>query len=322
MRRDPTSVHAVLGMMLALWTTAIATAQLPGFNTPSGGPKEKTGSELVRLDAFAVDDAVLAPGTTLLAVRFRIDPKWHIYWKNPGESGTEPVIRISGPEGMEVGSTLWPRPVVFRSEWETTYGYADEATLVVPVTFKQPLEGAVTLTVEADWLVCKELCLFGSGRTTLELRAESEISADGRHAAAMSVARARMPRDLATVPDARIELSTAAAGSPRTLTLQGPAGRSSVATFVPDLTPGVEVGGGLPVVATVVDGRFALTLPLEIEPANAIDGRLEVAGVVLLGNRPEDPAFQVRLPLESPRASPANSEIQVQDPASGATGPG
>ena len=127
----------LIGLLAVLLGPSVAVAQFPGRTVPA---KEKTGSELVTLDASAVADAIRAPGTTMVAVRFRIEPKWHIYWKNPGESGTPPEIRITGPEGLVAGPILWPRPVVFRNQWETTYGYADEATLLVPVRIDRALD--------------------------------------------------------------------------------------------------------------------------------------------------------------------------------------
>ena len=314
--RPRTCVRAgLIGLLAVLLGPSVAVAQFPGRTVPA---KEKTGSELVTLDASAVADAIRAPGTTMVAVRFRIEPKWHIYWKNPGESGTPPEIRITGPEGLVAGPILWPRPVVFRNQWETTYGYADEATLLVPVRIDRALDRPVVLTVEAEWLVCKEVCLFGSGRTTLELAPRDTPITEGAHAKAFAAARARLPRDLAAVPGAQVRLSTPEGDEPPILTLIGPMGDATEATFVPDLTPGVEVGGGLPVAATVADGTFTFELPLDVDPTNALDGRLDVAGVVLLGDRPTDPSFQIRMPLESPGGTTANPDAPVRNPASGA----
>lgn len=315
--RPRTCIRAgLIGLLAVLFIPSVAVAQFPGRGVAA---KEKTGSELVKLDAYAVADEIRAPGKTMLAVRFRIEPKWHIYWKNPGESGTRPEIRITGPEGLSVGTILWPRPVVFKTAWETTYGYANDATLLVPVELDRSADQPIVLTVEAEWLVCKEMCLFGSGRTTLELAPRDAPITEGAHAKAFAAARARLPRDLAAVPGAQVRLSTPEGDEPPILTLIGPMGDATEATFVPDLTPGVEVGGGLPVAATIADGTFTLDLPLDIEPANSLDGRLAVAGVVLLGNRATDPSFEIRMPLESPGATGANPDTPVKKPSSGAS---
>ena len=125
---------------------------------------------LVRIDAV-FPTAKIAPGRTeLLGVRFRIAPKWHIYWRNPGESGSEPRITLELPKGFKAGPVVWPRPVIHASEWETTFGYDGEAMLFVPITAPPEIEATtVRIGIEAEWLVCKEVCLMGSGKTSLEL---------------------------------------------------------------------------------------------------------------------------------------------------------
>ena len=62
---------------------------------------------LVRIDAVFPGDKIVPGRTTLLGIRFRIAPKWHIYWRNPGESGSEPRITIRLPEGFKAGPVIW-----------------------------------------------------------------------------------------------------------------------------------------------------------------------------------------------------------------------
>src|ERR1700755_1591095 len=46
----------------------------------------------------------------LVGVRFKIDSDWHIYWKNPGDSGIPPKITWNLPPGFTVGDLQWPVP--------------------------------------------------------------------------------------------------------------------------------------------------------------------------------------------------------------------
>ena len=70
----------LLGLILALSVPsghAVAQETL-------GGPKRtvRIEAELVPMSAWA------APGsTTVVAVRQAIEPGWHTYWRNPGDSG-------------------------------------------------------------------------------------------------------------------------------------------------------------------------------------------------------------------------------------------
>jgi DsbC/DsbD-like thiol-disulfide interchange protein len=44
-------------------------------------------------------------------VRFRLDPGWHVYWRNPGDSGGPPRVRWTRlPPGWSAGEIEWPAP--------------------------------------------------------------------------------------------------------------------------------------------------------------------------------------------------------------------
>src|SRR6266513_2020688 len=45
-----------------------------------------------------------------LGVHFILEPGWHIYWTNPGDSGQPPVFKWQLPAGFSAGEIQWPRP--------------------------------------------------------------------------------------------------------------------------------------------------------------------------------------------------------------------
>jgi len=112
------------------------------------------------------------PDQTLwLALRFELIPHWHIYWRNPGASGSAPVIRWTLPAGWQTGAVQWPVPGRIRVGPLTNYGYEDTVSLLVPVEVPPgPLPaGPQTIIAEAEWLVCRVDCIPETGRLTLEL---------------------------------------------------------------------------------------------------------------------------------------------------------
>ena len=259
------------------------------------------GDRLVRFDAVFPAAKIVPGRTELLGLRFRIAPKWHIYWRNPGESGSEPRITLALPKGFKAGPLVWPRPVIHANEWETTFGYDGEAMLFVPITAPPAVEAkTVRIGIEAEWLVCKEMCLMGSGKTSLELPVagpEEEIDAgpaekNSAHARGLAL----IPTPFKKVPGTIAQL-VLADGRPA-LRIEGPTGGAEKITFVPDLTPGVTLRNGVLVPATVAGDRYRILVPLEIKPENATGKPLEVAGVVLFGNKATDPAVSVRIPLK------------------------
>ena len=65
-----------------------------------------------------------------MGVRFRLDPGWHLYWKNPGDGSLPTEVSWDTP-GTTVDALQWPSPRPFRTPDGsiTTYGYADEVLL-------------------------------------------------------------------------------------------------------------------------------------------------------------------------------------------------
>ncbi|MCP4837359.1 MAG: hypothetical protein GY895_21650 [Phycisphaera sp.] len=255
---------------------------------------------LVRIDAVFPGDKVVPGRTTLLGIRFRIAPKWHIYWRNPGDSGSEPRVKLTLPDGFKAGELIWPRPVVHATEWETTFGYDDEAILFVPITAPAEIEAkTVRIGIEADWLVCKEMCLMGSGKTSLELRVaapDEKVARAADPASAYVRGLTRIPAPFGKVPGTLAQLVLADARP--ALRIEGPTPGAEQITFIPDLTPGVKIRDGVLVPATIADDRYRILVPLEIKPENAVGKPLEVAGLVLFGNNGADPAVSVRIPLK------------------------
>jgi len=135
-------------------------------------------------------------GNLWVALHFELIPHWHVYWRNPGASGTAPVIRWILPEGWEAGQIRWPVPKRIRVGPLTNYGYEERVTFMVPLRAPEgpPPQGPLKITAEVGWLVCREECIPEEGRLTLSLN-EQRRDPDGSPdiAAVFSRARARWP---------------------------------------------------------------------------------------------------------------------------------
>lgn len=140
-----------------------------GTSLANGTPMVSTEHATVTLMS---EQSMAVPDQTLwLGLRFELIPEWHIYWRNPGASGSAPVIRWTLPAGWEIGELHWPVPKRIRVGPLTNYGYEDSVILLVPVKVPpgpQPA-GPQTITADAEWLVCRVECIPESGRLALEL---------------------------------------------------------------------------------------------------------------------------------------------------------
>ncbi len=175
-------------------------------------------------------------GVFWLGVDMQIKEGWHVYWRNPGDSGLPTTIRWSAHPRLKPGEIHWPRPSRFDEDGITTYGYSDRVTLLIPVSLKQgdpqpdydssgELPGESTgnlpesdadrekehgsrsgaaisehsLSADLNWLVCKDICLPESATVSMTI-------GDGGSFEGYSVSGAdRINQSMGLVPDAAEE---------------------------------------------------------------------------------------------------------------------
>ena len=108
-------------------------------------------------------------GTFHLGVEFKPEEHWHVYWRNPGDSGMPISVSWELPTGLTALKTLWPIPAKIPFGHLTNYGY--EGPLVLPVRFKGDAlaSNGVTVKAQVSWLVCKDTCVPGSASFELPL---------------------------------------------------------------------------------------------------------------------------------------------------------
>ncbi|MBX9752738.1 MAG: thioredoxin family protein [Roseococcus sp.] len=183
------------------------------------------------------DRSAIAPGEPFrLMLHQRLAPGWHTYWSNPGDAGAPPEITfdwIPGEQGQgwQVGDLQFPAPSRMPFGPLMNYGYAGEAAFLLTVTPPPGLRPGdyVTITADATWLVCADICIPEEGRFTLGL--DVAAAAIPAHAARFMAAEAAMPRA------APFEASFAFAGPRGALTIRSPsfsAGAVREAAFFPD----------------------------------------------------------------------------------------
>jgi thiol:disulfide interchange protein DsbD len=131
--------------------------------------------------AFA-DVAEIQSGTPFyVGVKFTISPGWHIYWRNPGDSGLATDVKLSLPEGFKAGELQFPVPSRFESPGPIiNYGYENEVMLLIRVTPPAGLSVGQKLTIsgKASWLVCdKDNCIPGDGDLSINLTTAAKSSA-------------------------------------------------------------------------------------------------------------------------------------------------
>ncbi len=132
-------------------------------------------------------------GQATLALVFRPEEGWHVYWRNPGDSGLPPKVSLVGPSSLHLGELRFPIPERIPVGPLMNYGYEGEAVFLLPVTFPPAASGEATIRL--DWLVCAEVCVPEAGTVTLAL-AELSRPAPPVVAGAFRSWRSRLPHHL------------------------------------------------------------------------------------------------------------------------------
>lgn len=114
----------------------------------------------------------VAPGQELyVALRTLMDPKWHTYWLNPGDSGEPVSISWELPEELSAGDIVWPLPEAIPTGPLTNYGFENEVFFPVKFKVSETAKPGDVLPVKADvfYLVCEEVCIPEQTDLTLNL---------------------------------------------------------------------------------------------------------------------------------------------------------
>jgi thiol:disulfide interchange protein DsbD len=155
--------------------TVIGLTLASGPLGPSAFGAPPLVGDLVKPALYAESATAAAGGTIWLDVGLTIAPGWHIYWRNPGDSGLPTTIAWSLPPGFAAGDIQWPTPQRFTLGPIANYGYAGSADLLVPIAVPAGLDAGATVHLAAavDYLVCSEICVPGTAKLTLDLPAGS-----------------------------------------------------------------------------------------------------------------------------------------------------
>jgi thiol:disulfide interchange protein DsbD len=113
-------------------------------------------------------DAQLHPGANNAGLYFKLEPGWHVYWKNPGDAGEPPHIKWTLPQGITAGPLQYPIPKRLPLGPLMDFGYEDEVLFPFQLNVSSGTSGSPSvLHAKIDWLVCRGSCI--PEKTELEL---------------------------------------------------------------------------------------------------------------------------------------------------------
>ena len=160
-------------LLVACLGWALPQADVVATPTSQDAPEEVEAEPEVSLQLLADTAAIVPGGEFLLAAYFELPEHWHIYWENAGASGMPTSVQVTGPEGFELGTPLYPGPESLELTLEAkSYVYEGAVAIFIPVKAPAELdpEAAFEFQLEAQWLVCKTECFLQEGSRSLKLK--------------------------------------------------------------------------------------------------------------------------------------------------------
>lgn len=133
---------------------------------------------------------VKAGETVTVGVEETIRDGWHVYWSNPGDSGTAARIAWSGVD-VTAAPIQWPVPKRLPLGPLTNFGYEEKVVLLQDLTLPSDLPaGPQEITANIDILVCHEICIPESHTASFTIN-----DARGSASQAVEDARTHLPID-------------------------------------------------------------------------------------------------------------------------------
>jgi DsbC/DsbD-like thiol-disulfide interchange protein len=157
---------------------------------------------------LVVPPAQIYPGQSFTAgLHFKLEPGWHVYWSNAGDSGEPPRIKWTLPPGITASALEFPAPRRLPLGHLVDYGYEDEVLFPVGFEVARSFQavGAVTLGADVHWLVCREICIPGSATLSVSRPAAVSGAGSGEDAADAQLVRrfeSALPQPLPPPADA------------------------------------------------------------------------------------------------------------------------
>jgi DsbC/DsbD-like thiol-disulfide interchange protein len=136
------------------FAAALVASSLLQARAQDSSPWLKDSHSAVRLMAGSRSGAVLLGG-----IAIQLQPGWHTYWRNPGDSGVPPRFDFSKSENIEAVTILWPAPMRFDDgAGGTSLGYQKQVVLPLRIVAKSA-DRPVMLRADISYAVCEKICI-------------------------------------------------------------------------------------------------------------------------------------------------------------------
>ncbi|MEZ6030565.1 MAG: protein-disulfide reductase DsbD family protein [Hyphomonadaceae bacterium] len=123
---------------------------------------QKTASSDHATGTLLTERSTVTPGDSFLgALRLKLADGWHVYWRNPGDSGLPPTVDWKSSPQVSAGEFRFPPPHAIPLEPLMNYGYEHEVVLPFDLRIASDARVGDNVTIGGtfDYLICADICI-------------------------------------------------------------------------------------------------------------------------------------------------------------------
>lgn len=137
-------------------------------------PKGVAKARIVSNSYSAVEDSVIQIG-----VLIELANGWHIYWKNPGDTGIPTLIEWNVPKNFQLLNKQWPIPKAFEFDDLVSYGYENQVLFITDIILlKNDNSHIINISAKIKSLLSKDICIPFDTTVNFIIDVRKEYSTD------------------------------------------------------------------------------------------------------------------------------------------------
>lgn len=138
--------------------------------TPGVLPAQSQVRNPHALISLITERSAAHPGRDIgVAIRLEMEPGWHIYWRNPGESGIATSMEWRLPEGWTVDPLDYPTPQREDVAGVVTHVHSGDVAFGTRIRVPDLAAGSGRVGVKVTYGICRDTCIPGTATLSMTL---------------------------------------------------------------------------------------------------------------------------------------------------------
>jgi len=148
--------------LLSIFGLSVAGSVLLAAGLPAWAASNSADAPHLHVQLIFPNSHLSQGASSQAGLYFKLEPGWHVYWKNAGDSGEPPHIKWTLPAGITAEPIQFPAPKRLPLGPLMDFGYDNEVLFPFTIDVANAARlGPAALQAKVDWLVCREVCIPG-----------------------------------------------------------------------------------------------------------------------------------------------------------------